>query len=461
MDNVVLKSATHISPDGGSPLNAQPVASDNSTIDALVSVPLEPVDQTNVDGNFQARMDVNYQAHDVALAAAKANGHEQTNNLKLGKPHEMQIDDGFEHPDKAKPYSSVNKLFLALAIVCFALFLCSLAFIFTNHGGSDRKQQQLRGASRAPFVYQFGDPFTWTETPISEPYFNISHPALSGLVITVSRRGAAITDVLIPYTDSLGRRQNRSIVLKDKNENYHFGAVRFGFDENVNSMNMTNQLPSNYPFLNAYKDDWIMYGNVDKPSRVRFVREYIEVIYEFSSSNDNQFIMKTIVSPPINEQMVVDPTNNIYFNLRGYGDLSTHHLTLGPSKPINIKTGEQMQQNLMMQGQSVTKLTGTTNYFYRLDEAGLGKNLVATLTDDETKTTMQIFSDHAGVIVDPFGVGLSNRQSIASNMSGIRISPKQSPVYQSMSSYGPTLVVYPSQAIHTTWWQFDYRNEHQ
>ena len=33
------------------------------------------------------------------------------------------------------------------------------------------------------------------------------------------------------------------------------------------------------------------------------------------------------------------------------------------------------------------------------------------------------------MIIDPFGVGLSNR---ASNMDGIRISPKQSPVYQLM-----------------------------
>ena len=49
------------------------------------------------------------------------------------------------------------------------------------------------------------------------------------------------------------------------------------------------------------------------------------------------------------------------------------------------------------------------------------------LTESETKTILNIFADHAGGIIDPFGVGLPNR-----NMHGIRISPKQSPVYQPM-----------------------------
>jgi hypothetical protein len=34
-------------------------------------------------------------------------------------------------------------------------------------------------------------------------------------------------------------------------------------------------------------------------------------------------MMTTIVTAPLNEQIIVDPTNNIYFNLRGYGNLST------------------------------------------------------------------------------------------------------------------------------------------
>jgi hypothetical protein len=66
-----------------------------------------------------------------------------------------------------------------------------------------------------------------------------------------------------------------------------------------------------------------MYGDVNKPYRVRFVNNLIEVIYEFSSSNNNELMMTTIGSAPLNEQIIVDPTNNIYFNLRGYGNLST------------------------------------------------------------------------------------------------------------------------------------------
>jgi hypothetical protein len=43
---------------------------------------------------------------------------------------------------------------------------------------------------------------------------------------------------------------------------------------------------------------------------------------------------------------------------------------------------------------------------------------------------MNIFADHTGVIIDPFAVGLSNRSRIVPDMNGIRISPRQSPVYQ-------------------------------
>ena len=34
-------------------------------------------------------------------------------------------------------------------------------------------------------------------------------------------------------------------------------------------------------------------------------------------------MMTTIVSAPLDNQIIADPTNNIYFNLRGYGNLST------------------------------------------------------------------------------------------------------------------------------------------
>ena len=134
MDNVVLTSATQINPDSGHPLSSEPTP----TITALVTTPLEPVGENHVDGNFHTQFDVNYQAHDVALAAAKANGHthEQSNGFKLADDHQMEIDDGYEHPDKVKSCCSMlNKLFLALAIACFALFLCSIAFIVANLDG--------------------------------------------------------------------------------------------------------------------------------------------------------------------------------------------------------------------------------------------------------------------------------------------------------------------------------------
>lgn len=45
------------------------------------------------------------------------------------------------------------------------------------------------------------------------------------------------------------------------------------------------------------------------------------------------------------------------------------------------------------------------------------------LAENETQTTVRIFADHTGVVLDPFGLGLSNT-------SGIRISPKQSAFFQ-------------------------------
>jgi hypothetical protein len=157
---------------------------------------------------------------------------------------------------------------------------------------------------------------------INDPYFNLTHPSPGGLIVILSRRGASVNDILIPYTNNRGVRQYRSVVLKSKDGN-SFGSIRFGFDGEVNSINLTNQLPSNYPFLNFNNENWSMYADPNKPYRVRFVNGLIEVVYEFSSSNHNEFMMTTIVTAPLFDQIVVDPTNNIYFNLRGYGNLST------------------------------------------------------------------------------------------------------------------------------------------
>ena len=60
--------------------------------------------------------------------------------------------------------------------------------------------------------------------------------------------------------------------------------------------------------------------------------------------------------------------------------------------------------------------------------------MVSSLTETETKTTMHVFSDHAGVRIDPLGVGVSNQgvnhATATPDMRGVRISPRQSPVYE-------------------------------
>jgi hypothetical protein len=60
------------------------------------------------------------------------------------------------------------------------------------------------------------------------------------------------------------------------------------------------------------------------------------------------------------------------------------------------------------------------------------------LFESETKTTLNIFSDHTGVMIDPFGVGPDtdniNYAGSIPKMRGVRLSPRQSPMYQPMVS---------------------------
>lgn len=161
-----------------------------------------------------------------------------------------------------------------------------------------------------------------SDTLINEPYFNLTHPDHDGIIIVLSRHGASVNDILLPSKDNNGTKIYRSIVLKGGKEN-HFGSVRFGFDDSSNPLNMINQLPTNYPFLNYYNEDWSMYADINKPYRVRFVHGLVQIIYEYSNKNHNEFRMTTMVATPSNQQITVDPTNNIYFNLRSYGNLST------------------------------------------------------------------------------------------------------------------------------------------
>ena len=139
MDNVVLTAASQISPSGGVQLNQDSTGQNPSTEETTINVesnplaPVETVEQTNVDGNVQAHLDFNYQAHDVALATANG-GTEKANGHKLAEHHKMDIDDGFDHPDKGNSCCSMlNKFFLVSSIVCFALLLCIIAQIGRAH----------------------------------------------------------------------------------------------------------------------------------------------------------------------------------------------------------------------------------------------------------------------------------------------------------------------------------------
>jgi hypothetical protein len=57
------------------------------------------------------------------------------------------------------------------------------------------------------------------------------------------------------------------------------------------------------------------------------------------------------------------------------------------------------------------------------------------LSESETKTTMHVFSDHAGVVIDPFGIATTNENTHVTaipDLHGVRISPRQSPNYEPM-----------------------------
>lgn len=463
MDNVVLTSATQISPSGGCPLNTDvvlPAASANVTTEENLSAPVST--ETNVvDGNVQAHLDFNYQAHDVALAAATATAApptEKTNGIKTSsiEHHQMEIDDGYEHPDKSKSCCSMlNKLFLALAIVCFALFLCSIAFIVANLDGLNGKTIERNLVGMSSFPYHCFEPFHVNSQLLDEPYFNITHPYRDGMIVVLARRGASIHDILVPERNENGDIKYRSIVLRGNDEN-HFGSIRFGFDDEMTSMNMTNQLPNDYPYFNAYNQNWSLYADRTRPYRARFVNDLMEVIYEISRSDTTELVMTTIVSAPIHQQIVADPTNNIYFNLRGYGDLSTHRFNISSATAINLKTYEKSDLTQIVSDRPIDQLNNLPNYFYKFDRAGLGKNFVGTLSEREKGMNVHLFSDHVGLVIDPSGFTRSDTSANFSEIRGIRLSPRQTPSFQSRSIFGPSFVVYPSQLIHTTWWQFDF-----
>lgn len=476
MDNFGSTVSPHIIPHTGNPLNPEPIPplaaepESTATVEALVSTPLEPVlsttnetnSPTQTDGNVQAHVDVTYQAHDVALASTKTNSPQPKQGLKTIESKKIPFDvESNGHPEKAKSCCALlNKLSLAFALVCFALLLCSILYIILNQKGFNGRFD-AREYSRLNSDYPVGYDDGLTGRPSNDLYFNLTEPKENGIIVVLSRRGASISDILLPYYDKNGTKLYRSIVLQGGNEN-HFGAVRFGFHDASNSLNMIGQLPSDYPFLNYHTDDWTMFVDTIKPYRVRFVHNLIQVIYEFSSTNVSELRMTTMIATPSNQKIIGDPTNNVYFNLRGHGDLSTHLLNITISKPINIENGQKVEQDRLFQAKQVDKLTNINNYFYAFDRAGLGKNYVATLSESETKTILHIFCDHTGLVIDPFGDGTSSPNihyaSTNRDVRGIRISPRQSPTYNTSRIYGTTFIEYPSQAIHSTWWQIQYEN---
>lgn len=54
------------------------------------------------------------------------------------------------------------------------------------------------------------------------------------------------------------------------------------------------------------------------------------------------------------------------------------------------------------------------------------------MTERETKTKLNIFSDHAGIMIDTSSIVLSNDNTTTTELYGIRISPRQSPMYQTI-----------------------------
>ena len=45
---------------------------------------------------------------------------------------------------------------------------------------------------------------------------------------------------------------------------------------------------------------------------------------------------------------------------------------------MDIFAGKKTKQNRLIQSQRVDQLSNISNYFYKLDQAGIGKNYIAT-----------------------------------------------------------------------------------
>ncbi|CAF5132800.1 unnamed protein product, partial [Rotaria sp. Silwood1] len=58
-----------------------------------------------------------------------------------------------------------------------------------------------RISSKNIYPYAMDDDSSSSERLINEYYFNLTHPNHDGIIVVLSRRGASINDILIPYND--------------------------------------------------------------------------------------------------------------------------------------------------------------------------------------------------------------------------------------------------------------------
>jgi len=483
----------------GNPLNPTKLSSahhtpTNQTIENLVQQPISGVQTSSMetpDGNVQAHIDFAYQNtnnnNNVGIPSAingdlngGVNEHKQTvvevPNGGSGL-HQMNIiekydDDNHNEKTRNQCCSPLNKLCMFLAIFCFALFMVALAFIIANIdklNGKYENPRQTQLLSHPQFIARADDR---GREPNSAFYYNLTR---DNLTVVFCRRGASIYDIIIPNRSQPGGY--RSIVLHynspsfnetTKYENVSFGAVKFDPEY---MMNGQQSLPTDYPFLNSNEQNWTMYTNEytnDHPYRVRFVNfnQQVEIVYELLANHE--FVMTYFVYPPKRSQqqpLMVDLTNFVYFNLRSHGDLSTHQIKVNSSRvvdlnrmPTNIYEQQQQQQqnvNVIKQYTYVNDLVNETKYFYLLDHVGIGKNFVALLNDKETNTRVKIFSDNSGMFIDPSMILKEEINGTISTINGIRLSPRQSPIYQYNPVFGENRLYYPSQSIHTTWFVFE------
>ncbi|CAF1322474.1 unnamed protein product, partial [Didymodactylos carnosus] len=295
----------------------------------------------------------------------------------------------------------------------------------------------------------------WNE-PISAPYYNLTR---NNFTVILGRRGAKIHDILIPHRSNSRGDNYRSIVLHVNNyatSSIPFGSVRFD-PEFIHGDSY--KLPSDYPFFNASEQNWEMHVDQENPNRVRFVypkQHQSEVIYELLPNNE---LVISYIAYPMNDdrELLVDMTNYVYFNLRGYGDMSTHHLRVNASRfvdPQNVNdAGNNHYKSVPF---NTEQAVNETKNFYFTEHYGIGKNFIAELSEKETGTRVRIFGDQAGVYIDPLMKLTEQINGTMLTRNGISIRPRQSPIHQYDPLFGEIRLLKPSHYSHTQWWQFEF-----